>query len=276
MGIMVILKGGPADGMRVSIDPDGAGEYLFVDSVRTADQYKGGIAMLACPKCSRYCEHALANWTFASTAAPGESVDPEAGIIATVRTYPRTGQPWLYVYRRLREYDREPVLYGYVERAEFPFTAYAHARDCTCNSCHDAREQLVTEITNQIVAVASQLDVGDRIPDIDIDRLADKYRLNYWDADSVLGRLSFGGVMHQGLVLPKTYWRGTVTTVPGSSVRYHRLATQEDIEMARQHQHPRGYWWDEMVGAWMCIADQLPAALAAVGAEPVPGVRTRG
>lgn len=274
MGIMVILKGGPADGMRVSIDPDGAGEYLFVDNVRTADQYKGGIAMLACPKCNTHCVHALANWTFASTASPSESVDPEAGIIATVRTYPRTGQPWLYVYRRLRDYDREPVLYGYVERAEYPFTAYAHARDCTCSYCHDAREQWVTEVTNQIVAVAAQLDMGDRIPDID--RLEEKYGLDYWAADSVLGRLSYGGVMHQGRVLPKVYWRGTVETVPGSSVHYQRLATQEDIEMARQHQHSRGYWWDDSIGAWLRVADQLPAALAAVGEEPAPGVRTRG
>lgn len=274
MGIEVILKGGPADGMRVSIDPDGAGEYLFVDSVRTADQYKGGIAMLSCPKCSRYCEHALTSWTFASTARYGEAVDPEAGIIATVRTYPDTGQPSLYVYRRLRDYDEEPILFGYVERAEFPYTSYAHARDCTCNGCSTAREHLVTEVTNQIVGIAAQLDMGARIPDLD--RLEDKYRLNYWDADSVLGRLEFGGVMHQGLVLPKEYWRGTVRTVPGSYIRYHRLATQEDVEMARQHQHPRGYWWDEMVGAWMCIADQLPAALAAVGQEPVPGVGTRG
>lgn len=274
MSIMVILKGGPADGMRVSIDPDGAGEHLFVSNVRTADQYKGGIAMLACPRCNTYCVHALANWTFASTASPSESVDPEAGIIATVRTYPRIGQPWLYVYRRLREYDREPVLYGYVEKAEYPFTAYAHARDCTCNSCSEAREQLVTEITNQIVAVASQLDVGDRIPDIDIDRLADKYRINYWDADSVLGRLSFAGVMHQGRVLPRSYWRGTVETVPGSSVHHRHWATQDDLEMARQH--PRGYWWDDSIGAWLRVADQLPAALAVVGEEPAPGVRTRG
>lgn len=249
----ITFKDGPAAGMTVAYKEPST--HLFVRRISRIQDHQP----FECRECKGHCLHSLSRWSFAAMAWPDECVDEQAGIRAVIDAWP-TDFP-AHVYELVAAGDI--LHYAYVEECRNPRDRYSHGRHCTCRPCHDARDARIESTIDEMVALAVDLGEGGRIPTVT--QLADRWLLSEESAQSVHNLLELGGVItEEGIVLPQTFWRGTVCPA-GGPWELRRWATEEDVATAADTR--RGEWQEG--GHWWMFYYQIRSAAEAVGSRMI-------